>query len=686
MVQLIHAHNSGWKRMQDWLMADDVSERIENEHQVDNLLLFIYIFLLILTILLIWLFKYIKINYIHETGVAIIFGLLVGIGIRFMPSPSDQVVEVKPVNASLMPANNHIPEFLAMNIPKINNESHILFKRIGDIEKGKPSNMDKLEEAATFDPEVFFNIILPPIIFNAGYSMKRKHFFKNFGSILAFAFMGTVISTAVTGLICWGFLLLIQHGGFAFFTNFGLAECIFFGAIISATDPVTVLAIFSEMNVDVDLFALIFGESVMNDAVAIVLASTVETFIAQGTSSDASTGMAILSAVGSFLTIFCGSFAIGCVVGCVCAFLTKFTKIAEYPLLETSLVVLMSYSSFLAAEACKLTGIVSVLFCGICQAHYTYNNLSDDSQKRTKQFFELLNFCLENFIFSYIGVSVITMEGQHFHIGFFLAALLAIFVARAANVYPISFFLNLGRNHKIPANHQHMMMFSGLRGAIAFALAIRSATTPARNIILSTTSLIVIVTVIVCGGMTTPMLNILRIKNGDDETNNTNNANDDNSQESSIASSVKSSPNYNSIRDAENSAVKRSYKKSWFHKRFGNFDVRFLKPLLTHSKPSLEETCCLGCCSPLAACLTSDRQRNHAIQTLDEEDATTWELRRGETPLQDLQRRGGGGGGGGDGGEFPNIIVDRQMTDLVEDDEGLEAANIIIDKDNNVKY
>ena len=54
--------------MQDWLMADDVSERIENEHQVDNLLVFIYIFLLILTILLIWLFKYIKINYIHETG------------------------------------------------------------------------------------------------------------------------------------------------------------------------------------------------------------------------------------------------------------------------------------------------------------------------------------------------------------------------------------------------------------------------------------------------------------------------------------------------------------------------------------------------------------------------------------------------------------------------------------------
>merc|ERR1719193_2130994 len=176
-------------------------------------------------------------------------------------------------------------------------------------------------------------------------------------------------------------------------------------------------------------------------------------------------------------------------------------------------------------------------------------------------------------------------------------------------------------------------MFSGLRGAIAFALAIRNATTPAQNVILSTTSLIVIVTVIVCGGLTSPMLGILKIKCGEDNLA----AESKSTKNGSIVSSVRTAPNYNTIKDEDAPPVKRSYKKSWFHKRFGNFDVRFLKPLLTHSKPSLEETCCLGCCSPLAACLTSDRQRNHAIQTLDEEDATTWELRRGETPLQDLQ-------------------------------------------------
>lgn len=584
--------------------------------------------------------------------------------------------------------DDFVPEFLSMKIRAGNETQQVLFTRLGEADK-QHEPLDRLETAATFDPEVFFNIILPPIIFNAGYSMKRKHFFKNFGSILGFAFLGTVISTAVTGLICWGFLFLIQNSAVPVLPQLGGAECIFFGAIISATDPVTVLAIFSEMNVENDLFALIFGESVMNDAVAIVLASTVETFIASGT-SDTSTGMAILSAIGSFLVIFCGSFAIGCVIGCVCAFLTKFTKVSEYPLLETSLVVLMSYSSFLAAEACKLTGIVAVLFCGICQAHYTYNNLSGESQKRTKQFFEFLNFCLENFIFSYIGVSVITMEGQQFNIPFFLAALLGIFVARAANVYPISFLLNLGRTHKISFNHQHMMMFSGLRGAIAFALAIRNATTPSQNVILSTTSLIVIVTVIVCGGMTGPMLGILKIKCGDDNAPTEISPTSPTSKNGSIVASVKNSPNYKSIKEdkgsSSNPVPKRSYQKSWFHKRFGNFDVRFLKPLLTHSKPSLEETCCPGgCCAPIARCLTTDQQRNHGIQSLDEEDATSWETRRGETPMQDFQRQGGGGG---EEGDFPNMISDDQTTQLIEEDknEGLQAANIIIDKDNNVRY
>lgn len=100
--------------------------------------------------------------------------------------------------------------------------------------------------------------------------------------------------------------------------------------------------------------------------------------------------------------------------------MTKFTRVREFPLLETCLFVLMSYSTFLIAEVFELTGVVAVLFCGICQAHYTYNNLSEESRVRTKQLFELLNFIAENFTFCYIGVSMFSFEKHHFDAVFIL--------------------------------------------------------------------------------------------------------------------------------------------------------------------------------------------------------------------------------------------------------------------------
>lgn len=134
---------------------------------------------------------------------------------------------------------------------------------------------------------------------------------------------------------------------------FGFIDCLYFGAIISATDPVTVLAIFNDLHVDVTLHALVFGESILNDVISIVLASSIDSF-----SSHYNFGFffAVYSAITNFLYIFVCSLLQGSAIGCVTALLTKYTKLCDHPLLESTLFVLMSYASFLLSEALELSG------------------------------------------------------------------------------------------------------------------------------------------------------------------------------------------------------------------------------------------------------------------------------------------------------------------------------------------
>ena len=381
--------------------------------------------------------------------------------------------------------------------------------------KGISAEADDLSSKATFDPEIFFNIILPAIIFHAGYSLKRKHFFVNIGSILFFAFIGTTITSLCIAIIVYGFCQIPYFDNLAFSFN----DAMFFGSIISATDPVSVLAIFNELGVDVDLHALILGESVLNDAVAIVLSGAVISYAKDSLVGNGNEGLAVLNAMLRFFEVFSGAFAIGTSTALVTALLTKFTKIKDFPLLESSLFLLMSYSTFLAAEAASFTGIVALLFCGIFQAHYTYYNLSTQSQSSLHHITELLSFLAENFCFVQIGVTIFTFSKHHWDWAFVAVAFLAIIVGRAVNIYPLSFIINRFAKRKIPAEFQHMMMFAGLRGAMAFALAIRDTDTKQQQVAFSTTLVIVIVTIIFCGALVAPLLQMFHIRIGQSDEN-----------------------------------------------------------------------------------------------------------------------------------------------------------------------
>ncbi|XP_046381601.1 sodium/hydrogen exchanger 9-like isoform X3 [Haliotis rufescens] len=595
------------------------------QHTTDSLTILMLLGLLMLTILTVWLFKHRRFRFVHETGLSMIYGLIVGVIIKFIyatPTPPVTPDDSK-VWAVLSESNNqtfysgNAPPSLYISLPDSKNATaNETFKyNLTSDGSAKPEPM--LEKAVTFEPELFFNVMLPLIIFEAGYSMKRRHFFKNLGAIIMFAFIGTTISCLAVGGTMFGLTRLMSY------TEFTLNDCFFFGAIISATDPVTVLALFHDLHVDVDLYAIVFGESVFNDAVAIVLSGSVETY-GQLSGGKKFNAEAFFKALGNFLGIFGGAFAIGSLMGCATALITKYTKIRDFPLLETALFFLMSYSSFQTAEVAGLTGIVAVLFCGITQAHYTYNNLSAESKDRTKQLFELTNFLSENFVFLYIGVSVFTFQESRIRwdAGFIFASFLAIIIGRFLNVYPLSFLLNLGRTNKIGWNFQHMMMFSGLRGAIAFALAIRNTSTLPRQYIVSATMIIVLATVVLCGGLTTPMLQWLKIRVGVDEELEMQQMppNAVRSFEAEEGQSLAGSPLLEQ-ESGDPGEIPRTKGKAWLVAKWYNFDMVFMKPFLTNCRPTLMETL-PKCCLPLAKLLTTEEQMTQGESHRDNDSDT----------------------------------------------------------------
>ncbi|TFY50099.1 hypothetical protein EVJ58_g11190, partial [Rhodofomes roseus] len=135
---------------------------------------------------------------------------------------------------------------------------------VGLVVRLAPGTM--IREMLTFKHTLFFNLLLPPIILNSGYELKQENFFRNFGSILTFAFLGTFISAVGVGVLVYIYSFLGLEN-----LEVGLIECLIFGSTLSATDPVTILAIFNQYKVDPKLYTVIFGESLLNDAVSIVM-------------------------------------------------------------------------------------------------------------------------------------------------------------------------------------------------------------------------------------------------------------------------------------------------------------------------------------------------------------------------------------------------------------------------------
>jgi sodium/hydrogen exchanger-like protein 6/7 len=379
------------------------------------------------------------------------------------------------------------------------------------------TSKDTMRSIMSFNPGIFFNLLLPPIILSSGYELHQANFFRNIGTILTFAFAGTFLSAVVIGVIL--FLFNILPGSLAL----TFVDCLSVGATLSATDPVTILAIFNSYKVDPKLYTIIFGESILNDAVAIVIFET-----AQKYKSGESSSLGILSffeGVGIFLLDFFGSLVIGVLVGVGTALLLKFTYIRRYTKIESCLVVLLAYSTYFFSQAIHLSGIVSLLFCGITLKHYAYFNMSRRTQLTTKYLFQVLAQLSENFIFIYLGLALFSDNSQSFQPPLIIVTMLAVCAARWVAVFPLSHAINWfikvrarrrglpEPEDELPYSYQAMIFWAGLRGAVGVALA---ALMQGEHLfeMKATVLVVVVLTVIIFGGTTARMLEILGIRTG----------------------------------------------------------------------------------------------------------------------------------------------------------------------------
>ncbi|KAL2074925.1 hypothetical protein VTL71DRAFT_8705 [Oculimacula yallundae] len=445
---------------------EDDSEESPDSSQMEifsSWALFIMIMLLIAALFTSYMLQQKKVEAVHETVISIFAGMTVGLILRLSPGNSIQAL-------------------------------------------------------LSFNYQIFFNLLLPPIILASGYELHQANFFRNIGTILTFAFAGTFISAIVLGLILYVYTR-VPIDGF----EMSFVDAISVGATLSATDPVTILAIFNTYKVDPKLYTIIFGESILNDAVAIVLFETAQRYKAGG---DAGTlgFVSLLEGIGIFLAVFFGSLLIGVIVGIGTALVLKYTFVRRFPKIESCLIVLIAYASYFFSNGLHMSGIVTLLFCGITLKHYAYYNMSRRTQLTTKYLFQVLAQLSENFIFIYLGLSLFTESKLEFKPLFIIVTVLGICAARWAAVFPLSRLINWFIRYRaqrrgkdaadeIPYSHQAMLFWAGLRGAVGVALA--ASLTGANAWALKATVLVVVVlTVIIFGGTTARMLEILGIKTG----------------------------------------------------------------------------------------------------------------------------------------------------------------------------
>mmetsp|Transcript_13179 Transcript_13179/g.25148 ORF Transcript_13179/g.25148 Transcript_13179/m.25148 type:complete len:586 (-) Transcript_13179:225-1982(-) len=448
-----------------------VKEASVEEPQRESLGILLFLLSVLVALMLSYCLKRLRIKWLHETGAALLFGCACGLLLKETPNS-------------------------------------VLLNLLGF------EDTVALHESLLFQNDVFFLVLLPPIIFEAGFNtvptMLRKKFWGNLDGICAYAFIGTLISTFITGIG------VHTAGLMGVCLQLPMLNAMAFGTLISATDPVTTLSLFQELGVDLDLYGLVFGEAVLNDAVAITLYTSIINIQNAGIVDGSVLGQAFMD----FWISFFGSVLVGVVIALVTSLLLKHTFMSheEFAVNEAGIVAIMPYLSYIIATSVDLSGIIAILFCGIAMARYTVKHLSAQAYHSVHNFYKLIASLFEMFIFIYMGVAIFGFKlpwGKHIPLA--VVSLASCLIARWVHVHVCTKLINSWRSesHRVPPNFTTAIWFSGLRGPIAFALALSTHTEltgDTSEAILTSTIAVIVCTVLVNGGYTPTLLDKLDLK------------------------------------------------------------------------------------------------------------------------------------------------------------------------------
>ncbi|CAI2731456.1 unnamed protein product [Schistosoma spindalis] len=360
-----------------------------------------------------------------------------------------------------------------------------------------------------FTPEIFFNYLLPPIILESAYGLYNRTFSEYLGTVMLFAVLGTIFNFLIIGFVMYGLYI----GGALGYPEItlDLNSFLLFSSLIVAIDPVAVLAIFQDIGLELNLYYIVFGESLLNDAITVVLYEIMIAF----TGKDNITGSQIGIGIASFFTVSFGGLLIGVLFGIITCLITRIRSH-----LSVFTILLLAYFSYIMANCVGWSGIISMIGCGLIQTAYAFHNVDSQTRITVHNFVRVIAEMSESVIFLFLGISIIG-ETLKWHTGYILWSLFICLIARCIIVLIMTSIVNIINidDIKITIKEQIVLIYGGLRGAVAFSLAILIPIDilgkngeENQSLIVTTTLFIILFTVGIMGITMKPLVKLLHIR------------------------------------------------------------------------------------------------------------------------------------------------------------------------------